>query len=241
MGLVLRFLAVLLTIAAAVAICVVFRFIPGGADFLNDFFWNLLGEIEIFSMASNILQTAIGYKLAPSGQLGITVFAMMIEAMMDGLVMGCCVFVMRAFFAKVNRQFMVGYPGGAWIPTGLGVALGALILTVGGKLSSVADAIFSGVLTIALMIWGILLMLNKRPVRKYYQKRRENNVVRMLIGILGNAATAVCAVLLSTCVLEGPMWVMNGASFSDWFAWLCAGFLLWFTLDSILWVITPRD
>lgn len=241
MGLLRRTIMVILTILLTVVVVFIFRVIPGGADFLSSFFWNFLGEIELFGLASNILETAIGYQLAPSGQLGITIIAMLMEALMDGLVMGCCVFLLRAMFAKVNRQFVVGYPCCAWIPTGLGVALGAFVMTFSGKLGSAADALFSGILSIVLMIWGVMLMLNKRPIRTHFAQRRENNIVRMLIDILGNAAAAVCAVVISTCVLEGPRWIQEGATFKDWFGWLGCGFLLWFALDSILWLITPRD
>jgi hypothetical protein len=166
---------------------------------------------------------------------------MMIEALLDGLVMGCCIFALRSVFAKVNRQFEVGYPGGAWIPTGLGCLVGSLFMELAGHMNAAADALMSGLLCIGLMIFGIMMMLNKRPVRNYYAKKRKNNVAKMLIDILANAAEAVCAVLMTTCVLEGPAWIAGGASVQDWFAWLASGYFLWFTLDNVLWLMTPRD
>ena len=183
MGFVRRIILALLTLALATGFSLLFRLVPGGETMLSNFFWNFLGDIDIFGLASNILQTALGYQMAPQGQIGYLVLTMMIEALLDGLVMGCCIFALRSVFAKVNRQFEVGYPGGAWIPTGLGCLVGSLFMELAGHMNAAADALMSGLLCIGLMIFGIMMMLNKRPVRNYYAKKRKNNVAKMLIDI----------------------------------------------------------
>ena len=147
------------------------------------------------------------------------------------------VFFFKSLFARFNRHGLLVIPGG-WAATVLGVAFGALMTAGKSVLPGGFQGLFSFVLCLGLMCFGIGMMLGK-PVRAYYAEKKTRSIAGMLMKILVDANLAWTCVSLAVCSLEGPRIVQSTGNVKLWAAWYGVTILAYFVLDSIIFFLSP--
>ena len=207
--------------------------LPGLAAVLSNLFWGLLGEVEIFSLASGLLEQYMYYEQVSMGDVALATVYLALKEMLEAFVLGCGVFAVKSCFVHFNRQFIHNLTRPKWLISVLGVALGVALATLTDLTSGAMRAMLQAVFTVGLIIFGIFKILNARPMtasRRRYASRRNSIVIYMLLEIVSNVFSALCAVILITCVLEGPRFVADGGSVEPWL-------LLAFFSIVLLWII----
>ena len=227
-------------------------YIPGAPEVLMDFFVNLFGEVEIFGNAVEMLSILYDSEQIIVDNVGLYFLGLLVNSLSETLVIACCIFAVKVTFLTL-RPARANTPGGidqiirsfrapVFLLTALGVALGVLVCRVGDRLLPTARALFVSLLPVALMLYGIVIMVG--AANSYQRARRRANVYAVLVEllgeILGGAAMTLCMVLCVVCLFAGPKLVKEGMP-----AWillvlyLSAAAAIWLTYQLTEWM-RPR-
>lgn len=211
-------------------------YIPGAPAFLNKLFWQFFGKIEVFQIASEVLEGGIGYSELSADQVMGGYIHMISGAVLDSAVLGTVAFLVKAVMLKFNQKYEVYYTQPRWLATVIGIVMGVIILTASSSLFDQAKAILSAAASIGCMLFGIWLMLGKvRKPKKdgTYASRLNGTIMSLLFDILENMLISLCAVSILTCTMEGPRMLANGGNLGAWFLWAGISVGMFFVLDWI--------
>jgi len=211
--------------------------IPMAATFLSRFFWESLGNIPVFETAAKILEEALAYRQFTGTHFVLTFVSMLASSVMDSLIMGICMFVIKSIFARFTRQGLLMIPANGFV-TVLGITFGVIMTMSRDVLPEIMQGGFSFLLCAGLILLGMGTMLGK-PIRTHYISRRSTALAGMLMRILVDANLAWCCVSLAVCTLEGPSIVQSTGSLKMWALWYGCTLLLYFVLDSAIFFLSP--
>lgn len=232
-------LVLLLSPLVLILIGTIVTYIPGGAGFLSDFFWSLLGEINIFQLASNMLQMGIGYENLATENFVNAFLGVMFGALGDAAILSCCVFAVKSSCVFFNRKYISTFTRPVWAMTTVGVLIGVALIKTKGLLAPLFQGILTLVVCVGLFLYGIFKMLGWRTSSRTYRERRDAVLIRLMGGIVGNMFAAMCAVMLITCLLEGPKYVRAGGSLLTWWFWSILSLVFLHVTDWIMKLLEP--
>lgn len=227
---------ILLSPIILVVLGLVCTYIPGAPEFLDRLFWQSLGQAEVFSIASELLEGSMGYSsLSPEHVMNGYMY-MLANAILDAAVMGTTVFLVKAINIRFNRKYIAYYITPEWLSTVIGIVIGVLLLTANENLFAQLEGSLSALMAIGFMILGIRLMLGKRstPVKGgKYHNRMMGTIISLLFDILENMITALCAGSILTCVMEGPKLLKADGNIVVWLTWVAISIIIYFVLNWI--------
>lgn len=201
-----------------VAVGLACTYIPGAADVLSNLFWSSMGEIPIFALASNVLELLLEEDSITMENFTDSFLAVLFDGASDALILSCCIFGVKSANVSFNRKFEGRFLQREWRMTLLGVLLGVFAITVKGELQPLFRALLTFALCTVLFLYGIRLMLGRKTTSSVYNNRRAGFMITMMVDILANMFTAMSAVMLVTCVMEGPHYIRQGGSLLVWIA-----------------------
>lgn len=191
-------------------------YIPGAAQLLSDFFWSLLGEISIFKLASNMVQVLLGYQSFDTGIYFDAFMAVLVNGVADAAILSCCIFAIKSGCTFFNRTFHGRFLAPVWQMTLVGVIIGVAVIKIKSTLMPLFQSLLTLLICCGLFLYGIRLMLGRPTSSAVYNNRRAGFMIPMMVGILSDMFTAISAVMLITCIMEGPRCIRQGGSFLIW-------------------------
>ena len=221
---------VLLSPVIVLVVGLLCTYIPGASEFISKVFWETLGEVNAFRYASQLIQQGLNYTTLSPDRFFSSLLRMISAEVMDAMVLGASVFLLKSIFLRFNRRFFARYTQPEWVITVAGVVLGIVLLGMRGMLTIRLQSSLTVIFCIGCLIYGIVHMLGygKNLTRGgTYMSRLLGTIIGLLVDFLGNGVTAFCAVLLITCGMEGPRFIQAGGSLFVWLLWclLSAGVL----------------
>ncbi|MBR3906308.1 MAG: hypothetical protein IKJ51_11445 [Clostridia bacterium] len=198
-------------------------FIPGGADFIHNLFWETLGIFEIFEGAASAMSSFLISEEIQFDNMVRQFFKSISESFLQAWIIGICVTICVEICTKqeiskrwekgTNVKYAVlsnGFIGSPVLLSAIGVFVGVLILTLIKKADSeTKQAVLYGAIAIGLMLTGIGIMLGKR---KKYSEYTTGRIVGNLLKTLGGAAYAFCVAGAVAALMNAPLMIQNGAS-----------------------------
>lgn len=220
----LRYFArtVILTPLAVIMYGLICTYLPWLADFLSNIFWGVLGETEIFSLASGVIEGGLSYSHFSVDNFFAGFLALLFGALSDAAIMGFCVFMVKSTHVFFNRTWHGSFTRPVWALTLTGVILGVVICGLKVKLAALGQSLLTLGVCLGCYIFGIALMLRGPKLTKHgtYSNRRAGFIIKMMLGIIGNMFDAFCGVFILTAIMEGPRLMKMGGSFVVWLAWI---------------------
>ena len=230
-------LSPLLLIALA-AICM---FLPGVANLLSTLFWELLGSMDIFSLASQVVQTAVKEGSFSGENYSLWIITLLIRAVPEALILGCCVYLTKITHMRFSRKFTPIYSRPLWLLTVGGVILGVVVCNLLQNLVPQMELAISLVVYLACLILGLRLMFRSVTPGRTYKNRKWGFFGNLLLEIFCNMVNAVSGVLIVTCVLEGPKFVQSGGSFRVWITWIGASVAVMYAMHLMTNLLKPKE
>lgn len=228
----LRVLAQVLLFSPVVVllVCLLFSLIPGGSEFLSQVFQESLGDVHAFRYASRLLLQSVNDTLLSPGQFFSSLLGMIRSKVSDALILGAAAFLLKSTTMRFSQRFLARYTQPEWILTVASVALGVILLDLSGMILARLQSSLYLAFMIGCPIFGIVYMLTNGKGMKRggsFLSRMLSTLIGMLVNFLGNGVTALCAVLLITCAMQGPQFIHAGGSLFVWLLWclLSAGVL----------------
>lgn len=236
-------LGLLLIPLGLVLLWAVITFLPGLAEFLHATIWALLGQIPIFSQASELLQSMVNMSQFAMDEYLIRFPVLLFSALGDSLIIGCCIFCVKAIFTRFNRRWQGRFTKPVWLMVLMGVVAGVSICAVKDQLAANAEAIVTLVVCLVCYLSGLGLMLRGLNFTRggTYHNRWAGFLIRMLLGILSDMFDALCGVFIATALLQGARFVRAGGNGLVCVWWIVVSALLMFAKNALLDAMEPRD
>lgn len=228
---------------ALVVLWFVLTFLPGVADFLCDLVWGLLGEVRVFSQAAELLQLAISNRDA-SLQTYLTSFlVLLLEGLSDALIIGCCVFFVKATCTFFNRRWEGRFTRPEWLLTLIGVLVGVIFCRLKGVLGAAWSGIVTLVVCLVCYLGGLGLMVRGLNFTRggTYHNRWAGFLINLLEGIVGNMLDALCGVVVITVLFSGRDLIKGRGGILPCLLWIVVSTVLICVRKTINDAMRPRD
>ena len=225
-----------------VLLWLVFAYLPPAAEFLQNTLGTLLGQIPIFSQASEALQSLIGLSRFSMDEYLLRLPWLLFSALGDSLTIACCIFCVKAIFTRFNRRWQGRFTKPVWLMVTLGVVVGVIICAIRDGLMGDYEALFTLVVCLACYGCGLVLMLRGLNFTRggTYHNRWAGFLIRMLLGIISDLLDALCGVFIATAIFQGYQFVKNGGSALVCILWILVSALLIFAKNAILDAVQPQ-
>ena len=200
--------------------------LPGGAEFMDEFFWTALGEIAIFQGAADALNQYFTYQGANSQHVFLTIWYIMSKTFAQTLFLGFCVSIAKKLFSKA-------FIGKGVFSSLIGVAVGLVLLKAMDSAGGM-QALLYAVGPIVVMLIGIRIMLDGNV------GANSGVAKEFLWDALWGALFSACVVGAVTALMEAPLAVQNGASVKSAILLYLLMVVLMLAMTAI-WYITDLD
>lgn len=226
-----------------VLLWLVITFVPGLAGFMAKVAWGLLGQVSIFSLASEVIQGCLSYHDFTLEQYFVSFPVLLFGAMGDSLIIGCCIFVLKACYTTFNRSWHARLTRPVWRLTLMGVVLGVGICLLKEALAGQWAGIFTLIAPLACCITGIVILLRTPLAARHrtYRSRRAGHILGLLLGIVGDVFGAICGVFIVTTLLQGSHFIKEGGSVLNCLLWIVLSALLLFLNNALMEMMKPKE
>ncbi len=211
-----------------VLLWVIFTYLPPAAAFLDSTLGTMVGQIPIFSQASEILQSTIKLSKFSMSEYLLWLPVLLFSALGDSLTIACCIFCVKSVFTRFNRRWQGRFTKPMWLMVAIGVVVGVSICTIRDQLMADFQALFTLIVCLACVLSGLGLMMRGLNFSRggTYHNRWAGFLIRMMLGIISDLLDALCGVFIATAVIQGHRLVSGGGN-----AWVC---ILWILVSALL-------
>lgn len=233
----------LLVPVGLVLLWLVITYLPGAADFLYSTLWALLGQVPIFSQASEVLQSALSLSQFSFEEYLSRFPLLLLAALSDSMIIGCCIFFVKSVCTRFNRKWQSRFTKPVWLLVLIGIVAGVTVCRVKGLLAANAEAILTLVVCLGCYIGGFSLLLRGTNFTRggTYHNRWAGFIIQMLLGIVSDMFDALCGVFIATAVLQGARFVRQGGNALVCVCWIVVSALLLFVKNALLELLQPSD
>lgn len=213
--------------------------IPGAANILSTFFLETLGNFKLFALASQALQIGMSHENFSGDNFIFWFLSILLDAMLEALVMGCCVFIVKRANMRFSRKGRALYSHPIWQLTLMGIIVGIIVCQVLALLVPAVERLISVGIYIGCLIYGFSLMLGAGSRR--YSNRKWGYLTTLLLDLLCNMVNAIGGVLIITCLLEGPRYMKAGGSVKIWILWIVMSIAVIYLMHLLTKFLEPDD
>ena len=226
-----------------VALWLIITYMPGVASFLKSTFWGLLGQISVFSLASELLQSFVTASAFSLEDYMAHLIPLLLQTLSDSLIIACCIFLVKTICTRFNRKWQGRFTKPVWLMTLIGVVIGVAVCQIKGLLAVNGSAILTLVVCLGCYIGGLMLLLRSIGFTKggTYHNRWAGFVISLLLGIVGDLLDALCGVLIITLLLNGAYYLQQGGSSTFYMVFLIASALIPFAKEVLLELLQPQN
>lgn len=253
-------LSAILLIVVIVLLGLALIFIPGLARFTIDVLWNEVSDLcPSYGVLIDVIKGTIDQNFVSPESFGVAFLRMIMAGILDAAVLSICTFFVKTFFfqfekvttknnnrnSKPYSYYDFAFNGPKWLPTLLGILLSLFILKITKEMAGDWNYLLSGLVSIALMLYGIykILTAGKKNWKKDYRytRFRDNTGFNLILDVLVSMLQAVIGVVLTGCVLRAPYLVTSFGGFLIWVLWIAGGVALMYGIEFIEKLLKPTE